>query len=230
MVRQAHNAMNNRIGILGGTFNPIHYGHLRAAEEVRERIDLEKILFIPSYNPPIKGQELARPEDRYEMTRLAIEKNPYFEISDIECRRKGKSYTIETISELKELMPGKNFFFILGIDSFLEIPQWYRPQELMGMTDFIVVSRPGFRFMELTPMLESHDKDMEILNKLDIGLTDIEELNLNTGRKVMLLNITSLNIAATSIRRLVREGKSIKYLLPESVEYYIISNKLYKSL
>lgn len=225
---QNGNFWKNKIGILGGTFNPIHYGHLRAAEEVREMIGLEKILFIPSCNPPLKGFELARPEDRYEMTRLAIEENPYFDISDIECKRKGKSYTVETISELKGLMPEKDFYLILGIDSFLEIPQWYRPEELMGMTDFIVVSRPGFRFMELAPMLGSRDKDKEILNKLDMGLTDIEELNLSTGRKVMLMNITSLNIAATTIRRLVREGKSIKYLLPESVEYYIISNKLYR--
>ncbi|MFN3396486.1 MAG: nicotinate-nucleotide adenylyltransferase [Thermodesulfovibrionales bacterium] len=220
--------MNNRIGILGGTFNPIHYGHLRAAEEVRERIDFEKILFIPSCNPPLKGHELASPKDRYAMTKLAIEKNPYFEISDIECRRKGKSYTVETLTELKILLPDKDFFLILGIDSFVEIPQWYSPDKLMDMVDFIVVSRPGFRFMELAPMLGSHDEDREILNKLDMGLTDIEELNLSTGRKVMLMNITSLNIAATTIRRLVRDGKSIKYLLPESVEYYIISNKLYR--
>lgn len=220
--------MRKGIGILGGTFNPIHYGHLRAAEEVREKKSLEKILFIPSCNPPLKGSELATPEDRYEMTRLAIEKNPYFDISDIECRRKGKSYTVETIEELKGLFPDKVFYLILGIDSFVEIPQWYRPDKLMDMVDFIVVSRPGFKFMELAPMLESHGVDKEILNKLDSGLVDINELNLRTGRKVMLVNITSLNISATTIRRLIREGKSIKYLLPESVEYYIISNKLFR--
>lgn len=220
--------MNNRIGILGGTFNPIHYGHLRAAEEVRERIGLEKILFIPSCNPPLKGSELATPEDRYEMTSLAIEKNPFFEISDIECRRKEKSYTVETLAELKGLLPDKEFFLILGIDSFAEIPQWYRPDKLMDMVDFIVVSRPGFRFMELASMIGALDEGKEILNKLDAGLTEIEELNLITGRKVMLMNITSLNISATAIRRIVRDGKSIKYLLPESVEYYIISNKLYR--
>lgn len=220
--------MGKGIGILGGTFNPIHYGHLRAAEEVRERIGFEKILFIPSCNPPLKGHELASPEDRYEMTRLAIERNPHFDISDIECRRKGKSYTVETISELKGFMPEKDFFLILGIDSFIEIPQWYSPDRLMDMVDFIVVSRPRFRFIELAPMLGGNNNAKEILNKLDMGLTDIEELNLSTGRKVILMNITSLNIAATTIRRLVRDGKSIKYLLPESVEYYIISNKLYR--
>ncbi len=219
--------MNNRIGILGGTFNPIHYGHLRAAEEVREMIGLEKILFVPSCNPPLKDYEVAGPEMRYEMTKLAIEGNPYFDISDIECRRSGKSYTVETLSELKRLMPDKDLFFILGIDSFLEIPQWFRPYELMKMIDFIVVSRPGFRFEKLHQMLGNKDT-WDILNKLDEGLIDKKELQINTGRKVLVLNITSLNISATIIRKLVREGKSIKYLLPESVEYYIISNRLYK--
>lgn len=217
--------MTGRIGILGGTFNPIHYGHLRAAEEVRERIGLDKIMFIPSCNPPLKDSELASPEDRYEMTRLAITGNPYFEISDIECRRSGKSYTVETLSELKDLMPGKDFFLILGIDSFLEIPQWYRPDRLMEMTDFIVVSRPGFRFSDLASMISNGNECL--LEELDTGMTDLKEIGLRTGKKVLLMNITALNISATKIRRLVIEGKSIKYLLPESVEYYIILNKLY---
>lgn len=218
-----------RIGILGGTFNPIHYGHLRAAEEVRERVGLEKVLFIPSCNPPLKGLDLANPEDRFEMTRLAIENNPYFEISDMECKRKGKSYTVDTISELNRSMPEKDLFLILGIDSFLEIPKWYKPDELLGMTDFIVVSRPGFRFEELLPVLEmrKEDEGHSYLKELDAGTTDLKEVSLKTGRKVLLMNITSLDISATTIRRLIRIDKSIKYLLPESVEYYIISNKLY---
>jgi nicotinate-nucleotide adenylyltransferase len=214
--------MRNKIGIFGGTFNPIHYGHLRAAEEVRERIGLEKVIFIPSCNPPLKAQEIARPEERYEMTRLAIDRNPFFDISDIECRRKGKSYTVETLSELKGLMPDKDIYLILGIDSFIEIPQWYRPEQLLEMTDFIVVSRPGFWFRELSDILGGLN-----LEDIDRGEIDLKESVLKTGRKVLLMNITSLNISATMIRNLVRMGRSIKYLLPESVEYYIISNRLY---
>lgn len=220
---------NKRIGIFGGTFNPIHFGHLRAAEEVRERADLEKVLFIPSCNPPLKGFELADPEDRYEMTRLAIERNPYFEISDIECKRKGKSYTVDTLLELKKVMPEVDLYLILGIDSFLEIPQWYRPDKLIEMTDFIVVSRPGFSFKELIPVLglTGQDKGYDPFNELDKGSTDHWEISLKTGREVILMNITHINISATMIRRLISKGKSIKYLLPESVEYYIISKKLY---
>lgn len=215
------------IGILGGTFNPIHYGHLRAAEEVRERIGLEKVLFIPSCNPPLKGIELASPQDRYEMTRLAIEGNPYFEVSDIECRRSGKSYTVDTISELRSLMPDKDLILILGIDSFLEMPRWYRPDRLAEMIDFIVVSRPGFRFEELASTGLIQDEGYSYFKELDKGSLTIKELGLKTGRRVMLMNITILDISATAIRRLFKDGKSVKYLLPESVEYYIISNKVY---
>lgn len=222
--------MNKGIGIFGGTFNPIHYGHLRAAEEVRERIGLEKILFIPSCNPPLKGFDLAGPEDRFEMTRLAIDGNPYFDISDIECRRPGKSYTVETLSELKRLWPQKDLFLILGIDSFIEIPEWYMPEKLMEITDFIVVSRPGFRFEGLVRMPLRSSECQAILRELDTGRTQFGEIGLKTGRKVLLMNITPLDISATRIRRLVREGSSIRYLLPESVEYYIISKGLYKNL
>lgn len=215
------------IGILGGTFNPIHYGHLRLAEEVRERAGLEKVLFIPSCNPPLKDLDLASPQDRYEMTRLAIEGNPYFEISDIECRRSGKSYTVNTILELQELIPDKDLILILGIDSFLEMPKWYRPYRLAEMIDFIVVSRPGFRFEELAATGLIRDEDCSYFREIDNRSINLKELSLKTGRKVILMNITLLDISATVIRRLVRDGKSIKYLLPESVEYYIISNKLY---
>ena len=217
--------MDRKVGIFGGTFNPIHFGHLRAAEEVREKLNLAKILFIPSCNPPLKDSDLAAAEYRYEMVRASVGANPFFEISDIECRLLGKSYTVETVRALQELSPEDTFSLILGIDSFLDIPAWYQPDVLLGMTDFVVISRPGFRFSGLSAMIAA---EAPLLNELDEGRLEMHKARMRSGREAVLLNITPLNISATAVRRLVSEGRSIKYLLPESVESYIISNNLYR--
>lgn len=214
-----------KIGILGGTFNPVHYGHLRVSEEVREHMGLEKILFIPSGNPPLKDMELAAAEYRYEMTRLAIEANPFFEISDIECKKTGKSYTVDTLIALREMYPGKKFHFILGIDAFLDIPLWYHPEKLLELTNFVVVSRPGFGFTRLSSQVAV---DAEAFSALESGNLEVYRTVLENGGEVFLMNVTPLDISATAIRKLVKQGMSIKYLLPESVESFIISHKLYK--
>ena len=216
--------VNNRIGILGGTFNPIHYGHLRVSEEVREGIGLEKVFFIPSGNPPLKAMELAPAKDRYEMTRIAIGTNPLFQISDIECRRTEKSYTVETLSELKGTYPGKEFYFILGIDSFIEIPLWHQPEKLMELTNFVVVSRPGFSFSGLASLVIA---DAEVLQALDDRRLRAHRTRLKSGGDIFLMNVTLVDISATVIRSLVHRGMSIKYLLPEMVESFIISHGLY---
>lgn len=212
-----------RVGIFGGTFNPIHYGHLRAAEEVRERLGLGNILFIPSYNPPLKDSGLVSAEHRYEMTRLATEANPFFDISDIECRRRGKSYSVDTLRALKELYPQNEFYFILGIDAFMELPAWYQPETLMELTNFVVISRPGYSFSGISAM---RGIDAAVISGLD-NCRAGNEVSLRSGKKLNLLEVTPFSISATAIRRLVREGGSIKYLLPEKVESYIIANKLY---
>lgn len=216
---------DSKIGILGGTFNPVHYGHLRVSEEVRERMGLEKILFIPSGNPPLKAVELASAERRYEMTRLAIESNPFFELSDVECRRTEKSYTVETLTALREMYPGKKLYFILGIDAFIEIPLWYHPEKLLELTNFVVVSRPGFSFTRLSSRVAV---DAEAFSALESGNLDVYRTVLENGGEVFLMNVTPLDISATAIRKLVKQGMSVKYLLPESVESFIISHKLYK--
>ncbi len=216
---------DGKIGILGGTFNPVHYGHLRASEEVRDRIGLEKILFIPSGNPPLKNLELASAEYRFDMTRLAVASNPSFEISDIECRKAGRSYTVDTLIALKEIHPGKEFYFILGIDAFLDIPLWHHPEKLAQLTHFVVVSRPRFSFTQLSSRVPLN---AEAFSALESGDPAVYDTLLENGRQVLLMNITSLDVSATAIRRLVKEGKSIKYLLPESVESFIISHNLYK--
>lgn len=158
------------------------------------------------------------------MTRIGIETNPHFEISDIECRRPEKSYTVETLTALRGLYPGKDFYFILGIDSFIEIPLWRSPEKLMELTNFVVVSRPGFSFSTLAPMVTA---GVEVLSALDARERTAHRARLGTGREVVLMNVTPMGISATVIRSLAQQGTSIKYLLPEKVESFIISHRLY---
>ncbi|NCO67552.1 MAG: nicotinate (nicotinamide) nucleotide adenylyltransferase [Nitrospirae bacterium] len=217
-----------KVGIFGGAFNPIHYGHLRAAEEVRERLEFDKILFIPSGNPPLKTKDLAEAVHRYKMTRLAIFTNRLFELSDIECRPSGKSYTVKTVEELKKNNPEIEFSFILGIDAFLDIINWWHPGRLFTLTNFVIISRPEFRFVDLhaSPYIKINRR---ILKSLDNAEIETYTIKLKGSRYATLLRLTPIGISATVIRRLIRENKSIKYLLPAEVESYIIANKLYKS-
>ncbi len=222
------------IGIFGGTFNPIHFGHLRLAEEVRERLSLERIIFIPSCVPPLKKEEVVSADDRLSMVRMAIEGNPFFELSDIECKRKGVSYTVETLRELKGTVKNKRYVFIMGIDSFLELPLWYRPEEFIELTDIAVLNRPPYRIKELygSPYLKKKSDKTEFLyhrpQMMGQGEIQVNALELSSGRTLYVIPVTGLNISASEIRRLLKNGKSVKYLLPESVESYIISKGLYK--
>jgi nicotinate-nucleotide adenylyltransferase len=216
-----------KVGIFGGTFNPIHYGHLRAAEEVREKVQLDKILFIPSGKPPLKIRDIADAKHRYEMTRRALLKNTHFELSDIECRETRKSYTVKTLKELKRSHPERDLYFILGIDAFLDMPKWWHHEELLTLTHFIIISRPGLQFTDLQT---SHVVEMKksVLRKLDNEEIETSTVKLHRHIMVMLLKITPLGISSHEIRSRIRQERSIKYLLPASVESYIIANKLYQ--
>ena len=142
--------LTQRLGILGGTFNPIHLGHLAAAEEVRDRLKLEKVIFIPSFLPPHKIEEdMPSAVQRQEMVRLAIKGNPHFTVSDMEIRRGGRSYTIDTIEALRQAHIGADLYFITGLDSFLEIGTWKEWQRLMALCSFVVLSREGYRFRDI---------------------------------------------------------------------------------
>lgn len=217
-----------KIGIFGGTFNPIHIGHLRAAEEVRERLGLTKIIFVPAKNPPLKKEDIIEPCHRYRMIELAISGNNFFKISDIEYKRTGKSFTVDTLNELRIIYTDAELYFILGIETFLDIPNWWEPDKLVRLTDFIIISRPPFRFVDLTssPYLYISRKVLERIDKGNIE-SYIAKLKKDRNRKIIALKIPLIEVSGTEIRRLVREGRSIKYLLPETVESYIISNRLY---
>lgn len=215
-----------RVGIFGGTFNPIHYGHLRAAEEVRNKLGLDRILFIPSGTPPLKRADIAGSEHRLKMTEAAVSGNRFFDVSDIEIRLPGKSYTVNTIQALKKDAAGIQYSLVIGVDAFLDLPNWWHPEKLLSVADFIVISRPGFHFADInrSPYIKVNKK---ALRELDTACREIFETKLKSGRKVVLLGITPIGIASTGIRELVRQGRSIKYLLPPKVQSYIIRNKLY---
>ena len=215
-----------RIGVFGGTFNPIHYGHLRAAEEVKEALAFDKVLFVPSGTPPLKTEDLAGSLDRFEMARLAIAGNRAFEVLDIECRKPQKSYTVETLEALLKLYGDAELFFVLGIDAFLDIPNWWMPEKLVSLVNFAVLARPGCRLVDLleSPYIDAERSNLELLEK---DSREILSLKLKSLREAYLVKITPLDISSSDVRRFIRAGQSIKYLLPENVESFIISHKLY---
>ncbi|HTF99474.1 MAG TPA: nicotinate-nucleotide adenylyltransferase [Nitrospirota bacterium] len=216
----------HKIGILGGTFNPVHFGHLAAAEEVKNRLGLDKVLFIPSFLPPHKqDEELPGAEHRLEMVRLAVRDNPAFEPCDIEIRRGGRSYTIDTIEELQRLHPRAEFYFVTGIDTFLEIQTWQRWAQLLARCRFVVLSRPGYRFSCLA--------NIDFMKGAGSDLADLDSgartrAVVRSGAYTVYLEMIPLyDISSTDIRARVRNGTGVKYLLPDAVETYIIKNKFY---
>ncbi len=216
----------SRIGVFGGTFNPIHYGHLRAAEEVKEILRFDRILFVPSGNPPLKTGDLPDAMKRYEMVRLATAGNRAFNVLDIESVKHAKSYTVETLEVLLERYAGTELYFMLGMDAFLDIPNWRMPEKLVSIINFVVISRPGRKFQDLlsSPYLDAEPAD---LKTLDESGREFKIIRLRTLKEAALVKTTPIDISSSDIRRRLLAGLSIKYLLPESVESFIISNKLY---
>ncbi len=209
-----------KIGILGGTFNPPHLAHLRLAEEVAASYGLTRVIFIPCHIPPHKiSVDIAPALDRLHMTSIACQNNPLFEVSDMEITASGPSYTVntlETFSKEKDIQT----FFILGTDSLKEISAWKDYRRLFLLANFIVVTRPGLDFRtawsEVPAALkkEFHSEGNDFVHE--------------SSTHLIPSNIQGLNISATWIRDLLREGKSVRYLVTESVRSYIIERKLYR--
>ncbi|MGO9568118.1 MAG: nicotinate-nucleotide adenylyltransferase [Desulfomonilaceae bacterium] len=210
-----------KIGIFGGTFNPPHVGHLRLAEEVLFSHGLSRIVFIPSFISPHKNsQETAAPEDRLEMIRRSCADNDVFEVSDIEISFQGPSYTVNTLEVLskdRDLDP----YFILGTDSLREIRTWKDYSKLFSLSHFIAVKRPGLDFATawagVPEALRSEFQDRG------------DHLLHSSSRRVIPSNVEGLNISSTMIRDLSRDGRSIRYLVRESVRQYILERKLYRN-
>ncbi len=197
-----------QICLIGGTFDPIHYGHLVVAEEVRQKFGIQKVIFIPAARPPHKmDQEISEPHHRVNMTRLATASNRYFEVSTIEIERQGLSYTIDTVQEIKSIYKIETVYFITGADAVLEILNWKEAEKLLNMCTFIAATRPGYNLNNLKETLKSLPGEI--------------------FKKTLPLEVPALSISSSDIRQRVREGRSIKYLLPEPVEQYIKENKIY---
>lgn len=215
-----------KLGLYGGAFNPIHKCHLLVADITQSRLGLDTILFIPSGDPPHKPQSDVFPAfHRMEMVRLAIAPYPYFQLSDIETRRPTKSYSIDTVREVKASYPsGTQMVFILGLDAFLDLPNWREPERLVETCDFAVVSRPGslFKSLENNPFLEI--KDPSVLGRLDAVTVEVEELRLKTGRSLWALPIPPCNVSARDIRQRLKRKQSVENFLPPSVSSYILKH------
>lgn len=216
-----------RIGIYGGAFNPIHFGHLRTAEEVLEKFSLDKVVFIPSGRTPFDKPNLAKANHRLEMVKKAIKGNRHFAVSSIEIKSRQKSYTVDTVKKHQRLYPDSELFLILGIDAFLDLPYWKQPLRLINLLNFIVMSRPGYTFSDLYafPYLKGTTK--KVLKELDKGEIMEFSSDISLTTRLYLRKVTGLGIASSHIRSMVKCSENIKYLLPDSVKSYIISNKLY---
>jgi len=216
-----------KLGILGGTFNPIHIGHLRAAEEVKESLGLNKVVFVPAARPPHKSLDIAPAQHRMEMVRLAIRDNPGFEASDFELTRPEPSFSVHTLDHFSRTLEGARLYFLIGLDAFLDISSWLEPERIMALAAPVILLRPPRVFDEISgfPYIEMPArKDLDALNA---GNRTVLTVKSRGGGEVILHRITSLDISATAIRDRLRAGKTVKYLLPEAVESYILFNKLY---
>lgn len=198
-----------KLAIMGGTFDPIHIGHLMTAEEVRHEFNIDQVIFIPTGHPPHKESDaVTHSEHRYLMTVLATVENPHFNVSRIEIDREGTTYTVDTIKEIKKKYPSDTkIYFITGADAVHEMLTWKRVDELMGICEFVAVTRPGYD--------KKHLK------------SKIEELRKSFECTVHFLEVPALAISSSDIRQRVKKGKPIQYLVAPSVEKYIQKFKLY---
>jgi len=210
------------IGLMGGTFNPVHLAHLRIAEEAREACRLDRVVFIPAADPPHKP--LAGNvsfEQRCHMVRAAIAGNSAFDFSDIEGQRAGKSYSIDTIRHFSDTCPGDRLFFIIGSDSFHEIGLWHRYADIFRSCSLIVVERPG------CPVVDPPGA-LPIAIRGEFGYTPETRVLLHqSGHSVHFLKGCPLEISSTEIRDLLAAGRSITYLTPPTVEAYIKDQRIY---
>ncbi len=201
------NTAKRRVGIMGGTFDPIHYGHLRAADDAHAAFELSEVVFVPTGQPPHKTQQtVSSAEQRYMMTVLATIDCPYFSVSRIEIDRVGQSYTIDTLRALKAMAEYNDteFYFITGLDAVMDIVSWKNPEEIMDMCKFVAVSRYGY----------THKR--------------MEELPIDLRTKIIPLEIPLLAISSTELRDRVRRDWSIRFLVPPTVENFIMKKELYK--
>jgi len=213
-----------RIGVFGGTFDPIHFAHLRCAEEVREGLGLDGILFVPAARPPHKRRgDISPAHHRLAMVRLAVRGHRAFRVSDIEVARSGPSYSIDTLRALRaRARRATRFTLIVGADAFLEIGTWHQYEQIFALADLAVMKRPTFRLRSLRAALPVAARRAFCYSP------DRSHLIHETGNEIHFLNVTGLDISASNIRQRVRRGQSVSFLTPRSVERYLHRHRLYQ--
>ncbi|HET7341407.1 MAG TPA: nicotinate-nucleotide adenylyltransferase [Methylomirabilota bacterium] len=211
------------MAVLGGSFNPIHYGHLLLADEVLEQLALDRVLFVPAASPPHKPVALLAPAaDRFEMVRLAVAEHPRFAVSDLELRRNGPSYTVDTLRTLAAA--GDELFYIVGSETFLDLLTWREPQRVAALARLVVIPRAGSPF----------DTEGAAAQKVLLEL-GVQGGFVHAGggsppaRGVLVVHATSLPLSSSDLRRRVREGRSLAYRMPPAVVDYLRAHGLYRA-
>ena len=208
------------IGIFGGTFDPIHYGHLRTAFEMLKALRFDEVRFIPCGNPPHRGITYADAELRYRMVDAAIKGQEGFLSDDRELRREGPSYSIDTLTDLREEFPERSLGLIVGMDAFLELPKWHRWDEILNFAHIVVAHRPGWRVPDIG----------ELGNLIaENGTHRVDDLHEVTHGRIHIHAATQLEIASTEIRDLVATGRDPRFLMPDAVRDVIKQTNLYMS-
>lgn len=199
-----------RIGVMGGSFDPIHYGHLVLAEEVRQHFNLDRVIFIPVGKAPHKSvYKMAHEDIRFEMVQLAIADNPYFEVSRMEIDSEGTSYTVHTLEKMKAMFGNRaKLYFITGADTLLDLENWYQVDKVLKLCTFVGATRPGYVSEALTEKAEA--------------------LRIQFDAEIELIAIPGLAISSTEIRDRLKKGVTVKYLLPDSVERFILREAVYE--
>ncbi len=214
------------VGLYGGTFNPVHLGHLRAAEEVAEQLGLERMIFVPSARPPHKnaadGDPIAPAADRLAWVEAAVRGNPRFSVDPIEVEREGPSYLVDTLRAFgKRLAPARPVF-TLGCDAFREMDTWREPKTLFTQANFAVTTRPPLRRGSLSEWLPEG-----LGGAFEIADDGLSACHRDAGTWIQLVEITALDVSASQIRARIREGRSVRYLLPEAIHDRVVSSGIY---
>jgi nicotinate-nucleotide adenylyltransferase len=213
------------LGLLGGTFDPIHYAHLRLAEELADAFGLGQVRFVPASVPPHRGVPRASPEQRRRMVELAIAGNPRFSLDDRELQREGTSYSYDTLTEVRNEIGDQPLCLLMGADAFVALTTWHRWEEVLDLVHVVVARRPGYPLEQLAASLPGALKSQYVHRHL----ADARGARLEPAGRIFTHELTALDVSATALRQQIARGSSLRYLLPDAVIAYIESQRLYRT-